>query len=136
MTSLRYLLDTNICIYIAKHRPAAVAERFARLSVGEAGMSLITHGELRFGAEKSQRRDESVCLLTRLFELVPVLTPDVSVGEAYGRLRAQLERSGTPMGNNDLWIAAHALSLNLTLVTNSRREFDRAPGLRVENWVG
>lgn len=135
MTSPRYLLDTNICIYIAKHRPASVRERFSRLAPDEAGMSLITFGELRFGADKSNRRDEAMASLTRLAELIPVLALGAAVGEAYGRLRAHLERAGTPIGNNDLWIAAHALSLGLTLVTNNGREFDRVPGIRVENWV-
>ncbi len=132
---LRYLLDTNICIYIARQRPPAVAERFARLDNGSVGMSLITYGELRFGAEKSIRRQEALTSLTQLSELIPVLEANATVGERYGALRAHLERLGTPIGNNDLWIAAHALALDVTLVTHNSREFERVPGLKLENWV-
>ena len=132
---LRYLLDTNICFYISKQRPSKLAERFASLESGTVGMSLITFGELRFGAEKSVRRDESLAALGRLAELIPVLAPGVAAGEAYGSLGATLEKSGTPIGNNDLWIAAHALSLDLTLVSNNIREFERIPKIKLENWA-
>jgi tRNA(fMet)-specific endonuclease VapC len=135
MSALRYLLDTNICIYIAKQRPPAVAARFAKLAIGSVGMSLITFGELRYGAEKSMQRVEALEALHRLSELIPVMTPDESVGERYGALRAQLERIGTPIGNNDLWIAAHALDLGVTLVSNNTREFERVPKLKLDNWV-
>jgi tRNA(fMet)-specific endonuclease VapC len=133
--ALQYLLDTNICIYIARQRPPEVANRFARLAAGSVGMSLVTFGELRFGAEKSARREESMATLNRLVEFIPVLAADAAVGEAYGALRAQLERAGTPIGNNDLWIAAHALCLGVTLVSNNTREFERVPGIVLENWV-
>lgn len=133
--ALLYLLDTNICIYIAKQRPPAAARRFADLAAGTVGMSLITSGELRFGAEKSTRRDETLAALVRLNELIPVIELGANVGEAYGVLRAQMERAGTPVGNNDLWIAAHAISLGVTLVSNNTREFARVPGLALENWA-
>jgi tRNA(fMet)-specific endonuclease VapC len=132
---LQYLLDTNICIYIAKQRPSKLAERFASLESGTVAMSLITFGELRFGAEKSVRRDETLAILERLTEQIPVLAPGPAVGETYGLLRATLEKSGTPIGNNDLWIAAHALSLDLTLVSNNLKEFARIPNLKLENWA-
>ncbi len=135
MSAQRYLLDTNICIYIAKQRPPSVAARFARLVSGSVGMSLITFGELRYGAEKSKHRVEALDVLRRLSELIPVMTPDHTVGERYGALRAQLERAGTPIGNNDLWIAAHALDLDVTLVSNNTREFERVPKLKLDNWV-
>ena len=135
MSALRYLLDTNICIYIAKQRPPSVAARFAKLASGSVGMSLITFGELRYGAEKSKQRGEAMDALRRLSELIPVMTPDDTVGERYGALRAQLERAGTPIGNNDLWIAAHALDLGVTLVSNNTREFERVPKLKLDNWV-
>ena len=133
--ALLYLLDTNICIYIAKQRPPAAARRFADLAAGTVGMSLITSGEVRFGAEKSTRRDETLAALVRLIELIPVIELGANVGEAYGVLRAQMERAGTPVGNNDLWIAAHAISLGVTLVSNNTREFARVPGLALENWA-
>lgn len=133
--SLRYLLDTNICIYIAKQRPPAVAKRFSRLAAGSVGMSLITYGELRYGAEKSARGTEAMATLEQLVKLIPVLEPSAGVGETYGMLRAHLERHGTPIGNNDLWIAAHALALGVTLVSNNTREFERVPKLKLQNWV-
>lgn len=133
--ALQYLLDTNICIYIARQRPPEVAKRFANLAAGSVGMSLVTFGELRFGAEKSARREESLATLNRLVELIPVLAADAAVGEVYGAVRAQLERAGTPIGNNDLWIAAHALRLGVTLVSNNTREFERVPGIVLENWA-
>jgi len=133
--SLRYLLDTNICIYIAKQRPPEVARRFARLAAGTVGMSLITYGELRYGAEKSVRGAEALATLEQLVELIPVLELSAVAGEAYGTLRTHLERLGTPIGNNDLWIAAHALALGVTLVSNNTREFERVPKLKLQNWA-
>ena len=135
MSPLRYLLDTNICIYIAKQRPPSVAKRFARLTTGSVGMSLITFGELRYGAEKSSQRTQAIDTLSRLEQLIPVIAPDDVVGERYGVIRAHLERAGTPIGNNDLWIAAHALSLGVTLISNNTREVERVPKLKLENWV-
>ncbi len=132
---LRYLLDTNICIYIAKQRPPTVAQRFARLAAGTVGMSLITFGELRFGAEKSSHRADALATLGQLVELIPVLEPEAAVGQTYGALRAHLEGLGTPIGNNDLWIAAHALTLRVTLVSNNTREFERVPKLKLQNWT-
>jgi len=135
MKSLRYLLDTNICLYIAKQRPPAVAMRFATLPLGAVGMSLITFGELRFGAEKSQHQAHALATLDRLRELIPVLELEDGVWESYGRLRALLQRDGTPIGNNDLWIASHALHLGVTLVSNNTREFERVPEFKLENWM-
>jgi tRNA(fMet)-specific endonuclease VapC len=135
VTQLRYLLDTNICIYIAKNRPPAIAQRFSEHAPGTVGMSLITFGELRFGAEKSALRSKALETLDRLAEVIPVIEPDLAVGEAYGALRTHLERAGTPIGNNDLWIAAHAQSLKVTLISNNIREFGHVPDLRLENWA-
>ena len=98
-------------------------------------MSPIAFGELRYGAEKSARREEALTSLWRLVELIPVIEPDAAVGEAYGGLRALLECAGTPIGNNDLWIAAHALCLGVKLVSNNIREFERVPKLVLENWA-
>lgn len=135
MSTLRYLLDTNICIYIAKQRPPSVAARFATLATGSVGMSLITYGELCFGAEKSSQRGSALDTLERLKMLIQVVEPDDAVGASYGVIRAHLERAGTPIGNNDLWIAAHALRLGVTLVSNNLREFERVPKLKLDNWV-
>ena len=133
--NLLYLLDTNICIYIAKHKPIEVLQRFQLLEVGQVGMSVITHGELTHGAYKSQQPQLALSKLQQLVELIPVMPIAATVSEHYGQIRSSLEKAGTPIGNNDLWIAAHALDLQVTLVTNNVREFERVPSLKLENWV-
>jgi tRNA(fMet)-specific endonuclease VapC len=132
---LRYMLDTNICIYIAKQKPLQVLRRFQQLSRGEVGMSVVTFGELHFGAQKSSRLQEAVRNLDVLMEDIPVLAIELGAGAHYGRLRLHLERQGKPIGGNDLWIASHCLDLGLTLVTNNEREFERIPDLTIENWT-
>jgi tRNA(fMet)-specific endonuclease VapC len=133
----RYLLDTNICIYIRQKRPQAVLKRFEKLSVGDVAISAITYGELVYGAERSPatHRDANRKLLAELVELLAVLPMPKEVGDTYGALRETLERGGQGIGNNDLWIAAHAKAEGLTLVTNNEREFKRVLGLKVENWA-
>ena len=133
--ALQALLDTNICIYIARNRPPAVAERFAQAMPGNLGISLITWGELCFGADKSSDPIRAHERLARFVADVPVQTLGSDVGEHYGDIRSALERAGTPIGNNDLWIAAHARSLGVTLISNNVSEFERVPGLHLENWV-
>jgi len=130
-----YLLDTNICIYIAKHNPASVRERFALHSANELAMSVITLGELRFGAEKSQSKEKALAVIEDLASLVNIEELTESAAEHYGQIRAELQKTGQMIGNNDLWIAAHARSENWVLVTNNEKEFSRVEGLRVENWV-
>jgi tRNA(fMet)-specific endonuclease VapC len=132
----RYLLDTNICIYIKNHRPAEVLARFSKLPLGKVAMSAITFGELCFAAEKSSKPKETRHILEQLVSLIPVLPLDEAVSIHYGKIRQHLQASGKIIGNNDLWIAAHALANKLTLVTNNVVEFERVSGLRVENWVG
>lgn len=130
----RYLLDTNICIYIAKHNPPAVRARFAQHTADELVMSVITLGELRFGAEKSQSQERAIAVINHLQSLIHVAPLTEAVGEHYGQIRASLQKSGCPIGNNDLWIAAHARAEGWVLVTNNEREFMRVDGLLVENW--
>jgi tRNA(fMet)-specific endonuclease VapC len=132
---LRFLLDTNICIYIARKRPEEILERFQRLRPGEIAMSVITCGELSYGAGKSRFHAEALKSLRELMAIIPVLAISADVGERYGEIRAQLEKSGCVIGNNDLWIASHALALGVPLVTNNEREFIRVPGLSVQNWI-
>lgn len=132
---MRYLLDTDICIYIARRRPAAVADRLALLKHGEVGMSVVTYLELVYGAWKSQRSEESIARLEAFERLVPSQPLSSDVARHYGKLRTNLERSGSPIGAYDLLIAAHALSLGVTLVTNNVREFGRVQGLQLENWI-
>ena len=129
------LLDTNICIYVARHHPPSVARRFARAAPGSLGISVITWGELSFGAAKSSDSSRADSLLEQFSRIVTVLPLPAEAGLHYGRVRALLERAGTPIGNNDLWIAAHALALGVPLVSNNLHEFERVPGLKLENWV-
>ncbi len=131
-----YMLDTNICIYIQRQRPEKVLARFQRIKPGDAAISVTTWGELVYGAEKSKQRKKALQLLAEFKSLVPVLPIPESTGNTYGAIRALLESKGTPIGNNDLWIAAHAKTAALTLVTNNEREFQRVPGLKIQNWVG
>jgi len=128
----RYLLDTNICVYIRQKRSP---DRFEKLRPGEAVISLITFGELLFGAEKSAHRTAALERLRELQIFLSVLPlPEASAGN-YGKIRAELESKGEIIGNNDLWIASHALSSGLILVTNNEREFSRVRGLRTQNWA-
>jgi tRNA(fMet)-specific endonuclease VapC len=132
---LRYLLDTNICIYIAKTRPEEVLARFKRLQPGEVAMSAITYGELCHGACKSRHRADAGKILRELTAIIPVLGIGAEVGNCYGEIRSQLEKEGRVIGNNDLWIASHAVAIGVPLVTNNEKEFNRVPGLSVQNWV-
>jgi tRNA(fMet)-specific endonuclease VapC len=131
----RFLLDTNICIYIHRQRPGKVLARFQKLDPGDAAISVITWGELLFGAEKSKQRKKALEMLAEFKTFVPVLPIPESAGNTYGIIRAALESMGQPIGNNDLWIAAHAKAAGLTIVTNNEREFRRIAGLKVQNWV-
>lgn len=133
--AMRYMLDTNICIYIAKHNPPAVRERFALHAASDLAMSVITLGELRFGAEKSPSRERALATINQLEATIEVMPVPESAGEHYGQIRAVLQRQGQPIGNNDLWLAAHARAEGWILVTNNEREFIRVEGLQVENWA-
>jgi tRNA(fMet)-specific endonuclease VapC len=135
MKQPRFILDTNICIYIARKRPPELLARFEKLRSGEAVISVITYGELRFGADKSQLRDAVLANLEELTSLIPVQPMPIEAAEFYGTIRAQLEANGRPIGGNDLWIAAHTLANNLVLVSNNTREFRRIEGLKLQNWV-
>lgn len=131
----QFMLDTDICVYIHRKKPLSVLARVNKLKQGEAVLSLVTMGELIFGAMKSSQKELILHGLAELEVLMPVLPLDRAVADEYGVIRAQLEISGTPIGNNDLWIAAHAKALGLTLVTNNEKEFKRIKGLKVENWA-
>ena len=132
---MKVLLDTNICIYLIKRRPQEVRERFERYAVGEIGLSSITVSELQYGVEKSRRVDQNRAALMQFLLPLVIADFDYEAAVVYGRVRAELERLGTPMGPLDTLIAAHALSLDVTLVTNNEREFSQVSDLRVENWV-
>ena len=131
---IRYLLDTNICIYVINARPAAVLARFVEHEVDGLGISAITASELYWGVCKSGSVRNRTTLEKFLSPLV-VLDYDLGAARKYGELRAYLEQQGAPIGPLDQQIAAHALALDVTLVTNNVREFQRVPGLRLENWI-
>jgi tRNA(fMet)-specific endonuclease VapC len=131
----RFLLDTNICIYIRQERPEPVLRRFRRLRPGEAALSVITYGELIYGAAKSARREAALERLRELVHWLPALPLPESAAEAYGMIRAELAAKGEMIGNNDLWIAAHAMAAGMTLVTNNEKEFRRVRGLKLQNWA-
>ncbi len=131
---IRFLLDTNIIIHVRRARPPAVLARFRDLAPGSVGMSAVTYGELRYGIEKSGDPAASETLAA-LIDLIPVRPLGEAAAEHYGAIRAILARDGRMIGNNDLWIAAQARSEGLVLVTNNEREFERVPGLAIENWT-
>ncbi len=131
---LRYLLDTNTCIYIAKHKPIEVSKRFEQLNMGDAAMSIITYGELLYGCCKSQYAKSAVHKLHCLTDFIPPLELPTNAADFYGKVRSMLEKKGEMIGNNDLWIASHALSLDIVLVTNNHREFKLIKALKLENW--
>lgn len=130
----RYLLDANIVIYVRQNRPEAVLRRFAKLHPGEPAISVIAYGELLYGAVKSAQPD-ALKRLQKLREAIPALPLPENAAETYGRIRADLAIRGKMIGNNDLWIAAHALAAELTLVTNNEKEFRRVRGLKIQNWA-
>ena len=132
---MRYLFDTNICVYVIRRRPLQVLTRFQRCAVGDIGLSTVTLAELQYGVAKSafpERNQEALAAFTLPLEILPF---DAPAAATYGPIRATLERQGTPIGAMDLLIAAHAVSLGVILVTNNPREFRRVSDLQVENWV-
>lgn len=131
---LKYLLDTNIVIYVIKRRPQAAREIFNRHH-GRMAISAITLAELVHGAEKSSHTARNIAVVEDFVGRLAVLSYDDKAAWHYGNIRAVLEKQGQPIGVNDLHIAAHARSDGLTLVTNNLREFERVPGLLLENWI-
>ena len=131
---LRYLLDTNICIYVIKERPRPMLESFNR-HAGHLAISAITLSELLHGVEKSAAPERNLAAVENFCSRLDVLPYGPKASLPYGQIRAALERRGTPIGVNDLHIAAHARSEGLTLVSNNLREFERVEGLLLENWA-
>ena len=129
------MLDTDICIYLAKDRYPQVTARFERLKPEQPVMSAITYGELQYGANKSTNPSRTLSQLAELIQDIQVENLPQSAAQAYGKIRAELEAQGRVIGSNELWIAAHAMSLDVTLATNNDREFLRVTGLSVENWT-
>lgn len=132
---LKYLLDTNIVIYVIKRRPLEMMGVFNE-NAGRMAMSAITLSELFHGAEKSAEVAQNLAVVEEFASLLEVLPYSAKASQHYGAIRSALEKAGRPIGVNDLHIAAHARSEGLTLVTNNLDEFGRVPGLLTENWVG
>jgi tRNA(fMet)-specific endonuclease VapC len=132
---VKYLLDTNICIYIIKKKPDKVLKRFSKLKPGDVAISAITIAELYFGIAKSAKSNENTIALQEFLQ--PLITLDFTNDDSliYGRIRAELEANGQMIGAMDLLIASIAISRSLTLVTNNEKEFSRVKNLRLENWV-
>ena len=132
---MRFMLDTNICIYVIKKNPSGVAERLMALKPFDVGISSVTLAELRYGVVKSgspKRNAEALVGFLAPFEVAPF---DDIAAVHYGEIRTHLEKAGLPIGAMDLMIASHARSLDAILVTNNLKEFKRVPGLTIENWA-
>jgi tRNA(fMet)-specific endonuclease VapC len=132
---MRYLLDTDICIYTMKRHPPEVRARLSALPVGDVGISGIVLAELRYGICKSERRQANEAALRDFLAFCKVLDWPQGAASEYGLIRAELECQGRIIGSNDLLIAAHALHLGVALVTNNTDELKRVSGLKIENWI-
>ncbi|MCE7041161.1 type II toxin-antitoxin system VapC family toxin [Dyadobacter sp. CY312] len=132
---MKYLLDTNIVSYIIKEKPTEVLNRFRLTTLSEISISSIVVAELWFGVAKSQHKIRNKAALEDFLSPITIIDFDSKAAEFYALIRADLESKGTIIGANDLFIAAHTLSLDLTLVTNNVREFERVNGLKIENWI-
>ena len=134
---MKYMLDTNICIYAIKHKPPEVIKNFLKHNPEDICVSSITYGELMHGVEKSQAVERNRAAITLLLSSISILPFDNYAAEEYGKVRAELERKGTPIGPMDMLIAGHARSERLILVTHNTREFFRVEDLdlEVEDWT-
>ena len=133
---MKFMLDTNTCIYIIKRKPIDVIKRFEKTKISQIGISSITLSELFYGVSKSSRPKQNHMALMQFSAPLEILPYSDEAAQYYGGLRAHLEKQGTPIGSLDMLIAAHALSIASTLVTNNEKEFTRIPGLKLDNWVG
>lgn len=131
---LRYMLDTNVCIYVMKNYPLQLREKFNALAE-QLCISSITLGEMHYGAEKSSRAIENLRAIGHFVSRLEVLPFAAGAAVHYGQIRADLERAGTPCGSHDMQIGGHARSEGLVVVTNNMREFIRMPGVLTENWI-
>ena len=132
---MMFLIDTNICIYIMNDHPPEVIQKFREIGVGNIGISSITVSELQYGACKSKQIKKNLKRLDEFLSPFEVLAYDENASNYYGKIRSNLEKQGNVIGPLDMLIAAHALSENLTLITNNEKEFNRVKALKVDNWV-
>jgi len=131
----KLLLDTNICIYIIKNKPKEVFEKFKLYDIGDLAISSITVSELYYGVYKSQHIDKNTLALEHFLKPFNIVDYDFKASVEYGKIRADLEKKGKVIGGLDMMICAHALSLDMIVVTNNTKEFERVSGLSLENWV-
>lgn len=132
---MMYMLDTNICIYIIKQKPKSVIDKLKKMKNANICISSITYSELLYGAEKSSNIAKNLLALTMFLSNIEILSYDESASIDYGIIRSKLEKQEKIIGPLDMLIAAHAKSLNITLVSNNLKEFERVDGLKLENWV-
>ncbi len=132
---MKYMLDTNICIYAIKHNPEKVISHLEKHDPSEICISSITYAELFHGVEKSKAIDRNRIALAMMLANIEIVNFDSLAAESYGKIRADLENKGIVIGPMDMLIAGHALSLGYTVVTNNVREFEQVVGLHIENWI-
>ena len=132
---MKYMLDTNICIYAIKHNPQKVIEHLREHAPSDMCISSITYAELCHGVEKSQNKIRNKIALTVLLANIKIEPFDASSAENYGLVKAKLEKAGTPIGPLDTMIAGHAMSMGCTVVTNNTKDFSRVDGLIIEDWT-
>jgi len=129
------MLDTNICIYIIKNKPQSVKKKFQEFNIGQLCISTITVSELIYGAYKSPFVEKNLKAIESFLMPFEIVDYDYMASVEYGKIRANLERRGSIIGNMDMQIAGHALALDMILVTNNTKEFERVEGLTLDNWV-
>ena len=132
---MRYMLDTNICIYAIKHKPEKVFQKLQEVEPEDVCVSSVTYAELVHGVEKSVAVEKNRLALSMLLANIEILDFDVDSADCYGKIRADLEKKGTPIGPLDMMIAGHAQSIGYTVVTNNVKEFSRVSNLKIENWA-
>ena len=132
---MRYMLDTNICIYAIKHKPEKVFQKLQEVEPEDVCVSSVTYAELVHGVEKSAAVEKNRLALFMLLANIEILDFDVDAADCYGKIRADLEKKRTPIGPLDMMIAGHAQSLGYTVVTNNVKEFSRVSNLKIENWA-
>jgi tRNA(fMet)-specific endonuclease VapC len=132
---MKYLLDTNICVTLIRQKPKALIKQLTSHKPGDVAVSTITIAELVYGAQKSNQVEQNMAALDQFLLPLEIADFDQNAVIVYGYIRKQLENKGTPIGSMDMLIAAHALSLDITLVTNNTREFKRIQNLKLEDWM-
>lgn len=132
---MKYLLDTDTVSHLIRGASPSLTKRASKLGAGEAAISTITRGELAYGAALKPLKAQLRVTFERILSALDVLPVEPEVADHYGQIKAALRSAGQPIGPNDLWIAAHARALGITLVTHNVREFQRVPGLKVEDWL-